>query len=230
MKKVGIIQARINSKRLPNKMFLKIGKLKILEWVIYRVLKSKLLDEVIVAIPDNAENYILERFLKDHNFNIFKGDQNDVLKRFFYAAKKSNADLIVRICADNPFIDHLVIDDLLRKFKFKQFDYLCNHQNKLNSGFADGFGAEILTFDSLFKLNKSAKSKSNREHVTQYIWENMNEFKIQVIKAQNELNFPKLRFDIDTKEDYEKMNEFVLKSNINIETSAIEIIKTYIKN
>ena len=196
MKKVGIIQARLNSKRLPNKMLMNLGNIKILDWVIHRVKKSKHLDEIVVAIPETKENDILEDFLDKKNCKLFRGSENDVLGRFFNVARKYKADIIIRICADNPLIDPIQIDDLISKFRFTKYDYAFNHQNKMNSNYADGFGAEIFTISTLDKLNNIAYSFEHREHVTLYIWENLPKFKIQLIKAKNELAYPDLKFDI----------------------------------
>ena len=136
--------------------------------------------------------------------------------------KKAN---IIRICADNPFIDPQQIDLLTSTYSKNKFDYVCNHQNRINSRYADGFGAEILSLDLLKKLNKIATNKEYREHVTLYIWKNKKKFKIHSIKAAKNLAYPDLRFDIDTPEDYKMIKNLVKKFRININTKAEKIIR-----
>ena len=91
---------------------------------------------------------------------------------------------IIRVCADNPFIDPIEVDNLIIFFNKNKYDYVCNHQNKLKSGYADGFGAEILSINLLKKLNKIVKEKNLREHVTQYIWKKKNNLNIHSMKTQ----------------------------------------------
>ena len=116
--------------------------------------------------------------LTKNKINFYRGSNLDVLGRFFGAANLQKTDLIIRICSDNPFIDATEVDYLIRKFKSKKYDYSCNHQNRLNSNYVDGFGAEIFTYDLLKKLNFIVKKKSDREHVTKYVWDNIKKFKI----------------------------------------------------
>ncbi len=220
-----IIQARMGSKRLPGKMLMKLSNYTLIEWVIKRLKKIKIKAKIIIATTKKKEDDKITKIGKKNKLKVFRGPNNDVLQRFYLAAKKFKAKYIVRICADNPFIDFGEIDLLVKKFKSKNKDYAFNHRNILNSLYADGFGAEILTYSSLVKINHKALKKTQREHVTKYIWDNKKKFKILPILANKSFAHPNLKFDINTKKDLNFMNYFVKKNSININTRAKRIIQ-----
>ncbi len=220
-----IIQARMGSKRLPGKMLMKLSHYTIIEWVIKRIKKMKSNAKIIIATTKEKEDDKITKIGRLNKLKVFRGPKNDVLQRFYLAAKKFKAKYVVRICADNPFIDFGEIDRLVKRFKSKKNDYAFNHRNKLNSLYADGFGAEILTYSSLVKINDKALKKTQREHVTKYIWDNKKKFKILPILANKNFAYPNLKFDINTKKDLNFMNYFVKKNSININTRAQRIIQ-----
>lgn len=221
---VAIIQARTGSKRLPRKVLKKISNISLIEWVILRLKKSRRIKKIILATTKQKKDDILVTIAQKNKINFYRGPNLDVLGRFFGAANLQKTDLIIRICSDNPFIDATEVDYLIRKFKSKKYDYSCNHQNRLNSNYVDGFGAEIFTYDLLKKLNFIVKKKSDREHVTKYVWDNIKKFKILSFAAPKKLAFPKLKFDINTLKDFKKINNFVNKHNIKVTTKATQII------
>ena len=148
-----IIQARSNSTRLKNKMFLMLGKYKILEWVILRLKKIRFVDNLVVATSNKIADKKIIKIAKKNNLKIFVGDEKNVLERFYLCSKKFPADLIVRVCADNPFIDNKEIEKLILYFKrnYKKNDYLQNFLVSKNSLYASGFGAEIFKIECLKK-------------------------------------------------------------------------------
>jgi len=225
MKVVAIIQTRTGSKRFPKKVLKNILNKSLINWVLARTKKAKNLKKIILATTQNKRDDILENIAKKNKVQIYRGDENNVLKRYFDAAKLYNADLIVRICSDNPFIDPNQIDYLIKKFKYKKFEYAYNHQSRLNTNYADGFGAEILTFKTLERIYLAAKSKSQKEHVTKYIWDNLKKFKVLSIKSPKKLAYPQFKFDINTPKDYRLIKKFTKKFNIKIYTKAEDIIK-----
>ena len=118
MKKViAIIQARSTSKRFKGKVLKKINKLSIVQLINERLKKSKQLDDIIFCIPNNRSNIKLERHLRNSKIKVFKGPENDVLKRFYLTAKKNKANTVVRITADCPFVDTRLMDEMLKDFK-----------------------------------------------------------------------------------------------------------------
>ena len=221
---IAIVQARVGSSRLPGKMFKKLGRYYLIEWVIRRLKKSKKINKIILATTTNKVDKKFINICNKFNITFFSGSENDVLGRFYDSVKKIKNANIIRVCADNPFIDPIEVDNLISFFNKNKYDYACNHQNKLKSGYADGFGAEILSIDLLKKLNKIVKEKNLREHVTQYIWKRKNNFKIYCMKANKDLCYPKLRFDVDTLNDLIYLSRIV-KNKININTSAKKIVE-----
>ena len=222
MKTVAIIQARLGSTRLPNKMLLSLHGKPIIEWVVRRVKKSKLLDDVIVAIPDNKINDVLEYYLKQLNIKVFRGSENNVLNRFYEAVKNENADNIVRICADNPLICSEEIDNLVKFYLDNECDYGYNHIPK-NNLYPDGLGAEIISFNLLKWLNENVKEDKHKEHCFSYIWDNQDKFTIKTFNPKKELQYPNIKLDVDTFEDYTKL----ALSPIDIDMNAEEIIKIF---
>jgi spore coat polysaccharide biosynthesis protein SpsF len=219
---VAIIQSRMGSSRLPNKAMLSLHGKPIIEWVYRRVSASKLVNNVIVAIPTTKVDDVLDNFLKEIGANVFRGSEADVLERFYLAAKQNSASHIIRICADNPFIDGEEIDNLIKYYLEHNFDYAYNHV-PLNNKYPDGFGAEIISFDILEKMYLLAKSPSQREHLLNYLWDNKNSFSIGTFDPSNKvMHHPELKFDIDTIEDYISLS---LLKGVNLDTPAFEIVK-----
>lgn len=223
---LAIIQARTGSSRLPGKMLLKLGDDYIIYWVIKRLLKCKKIDKLIVATSSNSKDDFLAEVIERIGVSVFRGDEDDVLGRFYKVSKKYNYDNIVRVCADNPFIDPNEVDKLIDFFLCNSCDYSFNHQDKLSNNYADGFGAEIFTQKTLNYLNQFCNDIKIREHVTLYLWENIKLFRINTFKAPKELSYPKLKFDLDTKKDYEKLSELILHG-VSLDTKASDIIRTY---
>ena len=111
---VAIIQARMGSARLPYKMMLSLHGHPIIEWVLKRVKSSQKLHSIVVAIPLSSENDILEKYLRSLEVDVYRGNEEDVLLRFYEAAKLKKATHIVRVCADNPLISSEEIDYLIK--------------------------------------------------------------------------------------------------------------------
>ncbi len=224
-----LIQARLNSKRFPKKMLTKINGIEILKWVFLRLKRNKNI-RIVLATSNNEENKKLVNLAKKCKIEYFvdsKGSEDDVLGRFIRAGEFFKARTIIRVCADNPLIDPAFIDDLVKKFKYKTIDYMCNHIPNQNSEFVDGFGAEIVSLKTLKKIYQITKSKKFLEHVTLYIHENLKKFNVKFLNPSDDQKFPSLKLDIDTKEDFDKINNFIKSKKINFNTNYQEIIKRY---
>ncbi len=221
---VALIQARMGSSRFPNKMLQKLGPRTILEWVLRRTHKANSIDCVVLATSENKRDSLLGDKAQTLGSNVFYGSETDVLKRLATAATFYNADTVVRICADNPFIDPKEIDRLVLSFRSNACDYACNHQDRLNSEYADGFGAEILSNDLFQKVNSLATSSDHREHATLYLWDNPDEFRVYSLPAPSELAYPSMKFDIDTPEDLENLGDLVSRG-VSLKSTASEIIQ-----
>ena len=219
-KTVAIIQARMNSTRLPRKMMLSLKGKPVIEWVVRRVQKATKIDDVVVALADTNEDQELKIFLEFLNANIFQGSEKDVLSRFVEAAEKFKATHVVRICADNPFVCPNEIDRLVECYFDRQCDYAYNHIPRNNS-YPDGLGAEIVSCELLKQLDQKATDASEREHVFNYIWNHQDQFDIRTFDPSDDSYAkPEIKLDIDTQEDLNRLSQM----NVSMEMSGKEII------
>jgi aminopeptidase-like protein/spore coat polysaccharide biosynthesis protein SpsF (cytidylyltransferase family) len=226
---VAIIQARMGSNRFPGKMLARLGGIPLLEWVVRRLLRATTLAQVVLATSDGAADDALAELATSLGVAVFRGSEADVLGRFVGAARMAGADNIVRICADNPFIDPAEVDRLVRHFANYPCDYSCNHQDRLGSAYADGFGAEILSAALLEKIAADATEPRHREHATLYLWDHASEYKLSALPAPAGLAFPELRFDVDAPSDLANL-EALASAGVNIDTPACEIIRIALAN
>jgi len=222
---IAIIQARIGSKRLPYKMMLSLHGKPLIEWVIRRVKKSKLLDDIIVAIPKSKDNDILEKYIQELGIKVFRGSEDNVLNRFYESVKNENVTHIVRVCADNPLIDGNEIDNLISFYKNNFCDYAYNHIPKGNK-YPDGLGAEIISYEMLKNLNNIVEQQEHKEHCLSYIIDNKDKYIIKTFDPlDSDIHHPKLKFDVDTFDDYYNlcMKEF------DIDISSRDLVKLFME-
>jgi spore coat polysaccharide biosynthesis protein SpsF len=221
---VAIIQARMGSSRFPGKMLARLGGLPLLEWVVRRLLHATTLAQVVLATSDGAGDDALAELAAGLGVAVFRGSEADVLGRFLGAASMTGADNVVRVCADNPFVDPSEIDRLVSFFAKNPCDYACNHLDRLGNGYADGFGAEILSAALLFKLGNLAQDTRYREHLTLYLLEHQSQFMLKAMDAPLELRFPELRFDVDQPRDLNRLEKLV-EEGVGISSPAASIVK-----
>ena len=202
MKIGAIIQARTASTRLPGKVLKELpynSGITCLEQVIRRVKKSKKLNDIIIATTKEKEDNEIIDIAKKEDIKYFRGSKENVLSRYYFAAKENNTDLIVRITSDCPCIDvditDLTIDDHINKMA----DYTTN---SLVRTYPHGLDVEVFNFNTLEKAYKNATKDYEKEHVTPYINRNPQKFKINIVKAPKELYAPDIRITLDTEEDY----------------------------
>jgi aminopeptidase-like protein/spore coat polysaccharide biosynthesis protein SpsF (cytidylyltransferase family) len=228
-KTVAIVQARMGSARFPGKMLAHLGGIPLLEWVLRRLARANTLDQIVLATSDSESDNPLADLAIKLGMLVYRGSESDVLARFIGAATMTNATNVVRICADNPFIDPGEVNRLVNYFAEHQCEYACNHQDRLGSGYADGFGAEIFTVDLLNTIAMLAKEPRHREHATLYLWDHASEYKLEAIAAPVELAFPELHFDVDTPDDLINLKALV-HAGVTIDTSAHDIIRIVQEN
>lgn len=203
MKIVAITQARIGSSRLPRKVLLPLGSSTVLATHLKRVSKSKFISKIVVATTFETESSLIIDIAKDNTCSVFQGSTNDVLDRYYQAAKEVSADIIIRLTSDCPLIDHNYIDNLIEVFKDNKFEYI---SNCFPATLPDGMDAEIFTFNILEKAWKKSTLKSDREHVTPFIRENFPET-CHYLTYQPD--YSKIRLTLDTQEDYQVINSLV---------------------
>ena len=201
MKIGAIIQARMSSSRLPNKVLMSLpygGEVCVLQQVIRRVSKSELINQVIVATSDHIEDEKISNIAKLENVPCYRGSLDNVLDRFYNAALKFNLEVIVRITSDNPCIDSGILDEVIKNHLELNADYT---STSLNNKFPVGIGCEVINFAALKKSFLSASEKYEKEHVTPFIYKTCpDEFNINSY-SRNQDN-SNLRVTLDTPQDY----------------------------
>lgn len=209
-----IIQARMGSTRLPGKVLEDIAGKSALWHLINRLKFSKKIDEIILAIPDNRENNVLEKFAEENRIKYFRGSENDVLLRYFKAAEKFKADKVARITSDCPLIDPEIVDLVLKEHFKTGADFTANFFEgqkckSIERTFPKGLELEVFNFAVLKKANELAKEHHQREHVDPYIFENPEVFRIAVVK--NNENLSHFNWAVDEPKDLELVREIYKK-------------------
>jgi len=200
-----IIQARIGSDRLPEKILKKLDeKNTILDYVINQTSKSKKLEKIVIATTNLNEDDVIEKICKDRNIYCFRGSENDVLDRHYQCAKKYSIDPIVRITSDNPVVDPEIIDLAIEKYEKGEFDMVttCNQRS-----FPYGISVEVFSYDALEKSWNSSKLPSEREHVVLYMQNKKNNFRIYNLINPEDLTY--INCTVDNDEDYQLLQKVV---------------------
>ncbi len=217
-----IIQARLSSKRFPGKVLYKVGSKPIIKILIERLKYTQGINDIIFAIPDNQKNNKLYYYLKTiKNIKIYRGSENNVLLRYFNAAKKFNSDIIIRITADCPLIDPLMLNKILKYFKKNKYDYISNIRPR---SFPDGLDIEVFNFQTLKYAFKSSKSKIDKEHVTKFM---VRSKKVLKYNIKNKINYSKLRWTIDYKEDLLFLRNFLKGYSVKKYLGWKKLLKLY---
>ena len=218
------IQARQKSKRFPNKILSKIKNKFIFQIIFERLRLSKYSSQPIFLIPKNETS--LKKILLKNKIPYFLGSEENLINRFYDAAKKNNTKIIVRITADCPLVDAMLIDKMIEFFLKNDLDYI---SNTYPPSFPDGLDVEIFKFDALSKMRKSNLSKSNKEHLTSFIKENPNLFKIGNVFLKDNEDYSKYRITLDYKDDLELIKSVYSKFHPKINFNYIKILN-YLKD
>ena len=219
-----IIQARLGSKRFPKKVLKKLCGKSLIEILDSRLKRSKLLSDVIFAIPDSEENSDLEKAIRDLGTSFYRGDELDVLNRYFMTSKEFNCEHIVRITGDCPLIDPSMLDEILLKYSQNDFDYLSNIDPPT---FPDGFDIEIFSYEALYRANNNAVDVYDREHVTPYI---RRDKKNKTYNYQSTQDLSGLRLTVDDPEDLELLEAIAKYNDDLVNISYGEILSILERN
>jgi spore coat polysaccharide biosynthesis protein SpsF (cytidylyltransferase family) len=223
IKTICIIQARMNSSRLPGKILLKANGRTLLENVFLRVSQAKKIDKVVIATTDNEEDDATEKLCKKIGADCFRGSENDVLDRYFKCILKyPGFKNVVRVTGDCPLIDPKVIDEVIALFIKTKSDYASNIEKET---YPDGMDIEIFKRQALEEAAQKAVLSSEREHVTLYIRNNPI---FKKINLENGYDFSHIRLTVDRKADYEVI-KFLIE-NSKVDAGFIEYISLLTKN
>ena len=197
---LAIIQARLGSTRLPGKVLKKILGKTVLEHIVERLHYAEKIDQIIIATSILRENDPIEELARKKEIPCFRGSEDDVLNRFYQAALQYKGDIVVRVTGDCPLVDPFVVDKIIDYHLSHGGDYT---SNTIKRTFPRGIVAEVFTFDVLKRLCQMELNPAYREHVTQYILHNPENFKINSF-TQEEIPFDtNWRWVLDTQADYE---------------------------
>lgn len=195
-KVVIIVQARMGATRLPGKPLKAVLGKPLLAYLLDRLKRVKKADEIIVATTDKPQDYKIVEVCQEEKIPFFCGSEEDVLDRYYQTAKKSAADVVVRVTGDCPLIDPEIIDQVIHFFLKGGFDYACN---TLERTFPRGMDVEVFSFAALEKAEKEAKAPEEREHVTPFFYRQPEVFKLGGFTRQD--NQARHRLTVDTQED-----------------------------
>ena len=215
-----IIQARTGSTRLPRKMILPFYE----NEGIFSLLLKKLTsafdkNDIILATSTNPNNDILVEIAERYEVNYYRGSENDVLQRFIDAAKEFGAENIIRVCADNPFLDAFYIEQLIEKFEKFNCDYLSYITSDGTPSIKThyGFWAEAVKLSALEKVRELTNENLYHEHVTNFIYANRDIFDVNFFEIIPQIDKHKdIRLTIDTQVDFDIQKEIFNKLNNNI--------------
>ena len=204
-----IIQARMGSTRLPGKILSILDSTNTsLSYTINQLRECKLLDKIVVATTTNTEDDIIENFTEKNKIDIFRGDSDDVLSRYYHCAKHYSLSSILRVTGDCPLIDPIIVEKGISIFLKNTYDYVTNTFPRT---FPDGNETEIFSFSSLQSAYENAILPSEREHVTPYLRNKKENFRI--FNFTNSEDISHLRWTLDYDSDLKLIKTIISKIN-----------------
>jgi spore coat polysaccharide biosynthesis protein SpsF len=208
MNVVAIIQARMGSTRLPGKVLLDLCGRSVLAHVVTRAMAAPHIDRVVVATTALAADDAIEAEAERRGARIYRGSEHDVLSRYYHAAIREQADVVVRITADCPLIDPELVGAMVAKFVSRKgserVDYL---SNTLKRTFPRGLDAEVLSIAALEHAWRETASPEDREHVTPYLYRHPERFRLENHAGARDASH--LRLTLDTAEDWALIHRVV---------------------
>jgi spore coat polysaccharide biosynthesis protein SpsF len=198
LKVVAIVQARMGSTRLPGKVLKDLAGETMLARVVERLRGTRLVNEVLIATTDRPADDAIVTECRKCSVAVSRGDQDDVLDRYFRAAQLKKADVVVRVTSDCPLIDPEITDKTIAAFLEVRPDYASNVMVRT---YPRGLDTEVMSFDTLARAWQRASKAYEREHVTPYIYEHSEEFKL--LSVTGDLDYSGYRWTVDTPEDME---------------------------
>lgn len=195
---VVILQARMGSTRLPGKVMKQIEGKPMLWHIIERLKHIKLKSKIVIATTEDRADDVIEQFCRSEGMECFRGSRKDVLDRYYKAALAHKADVVVRVTADNPLIDPVIADKVIAAYLDNAGDYDLV-SNTIEATYPEGLKVEVLSFSSLEKCWKEAKEDHHREHVTIYIYEHPELFRLYNLVYDADMSY--MRWTVDEERD-----------------------------
>jgi spore coat polysaccharide biosynthesis protein SpsF len=219
MNTIAIIQARLGSSRLPGKVLEDLCGQSVLAWVVSRVRRAKGLDSVVVATTNEALDDAIVRECAKLDVDVFRGDEQDVLDRFYRAAQWKRASTVVRITADCPLIDPAITDTTISTFLAEQPDYA---SNTLERTYPRGLDTEVISLGALERAWKEAREPHQRAHVTPYLYQNPQLFRLVSVKG--DVDYSADRWTLDTAEDLKFLRAVCDRFSGQVEMTWVDVL------
>tara|TARA_E500000318_G_scaffold111120_1_gene128575 strand:+ start:8780 stop:10807 length:2028 start_codon:yes stop_codon:yes gene_type:complete len=221
MKIVAIVQARMGSTRLPNKVMKSIVGRPMIDLLLARLACSDELDQIVVATSVDERNQPLFEFVRSLGYHCEQGSENDVLARYIEAAKTHQADVVVRITGDCPLVDPALVDECVRRFRAANVDYFSNIAPPT---YPDGLDIEVMTLSALERAMEESKTSYDHEHVTPYLRESG---KFRTATMQNDADLSALRWTVDELADLEVIKRVFEHFSPNINFGWRQVLDLY---
>ncbi|KEK10105.1 acylneuraminate cytidylyltransferase [Lysinibacillus sphaericus] len=216
---ITIIQARVGSTRLPEKVLKPLGDKDVLSYVVDRCRKIEGVNEVIVATSTLTKDNAIANWCEQHQVAYFRGSEQNVLSRYVEAAESYQPDYIMRVTADCPFVDYELATDMVKAIKENPVDIV-----DIVKPLPRGLAVEIISYEALKRINNGKTEERHREHVTYYAYEYKYHFTRLSYEPNKMIQEPQLRITLDTKEDYELCQAVAQQFNDHYVSSA-EVVK-----
>ncbi|MFC1584523.1 cytidylyltransferase domain-containing protein [Fibrobacterota bacterium] len=206
MRSVAIIQARMGSNRLPGKVLSRLNGKPMLTYLIERAQKSRLIEEIAVATSEKAENDGIASLCRELGVDCFRGSEHNVASRFYTILKEKNSACFVRICADSPLLDPILLDRAVTRLREKKCDLATNIFPRT---FPAGQSVEAMQTRAFVDAFSDFTTPDDFEHVTRFFYRNASRFAISNFKCEGD--FSQVKFCIDTAADFNKMKALMKK-------------------
>ncbi len=218
MKVVAIVQARMGSTRLPNKVMKPIGGVPMIELLLTRLAKAKQIDQIVLATSTDERNTPLVEQVQKLGYTCVRGSESDVLDRYLVAARQAQADVVVRITGDCPLIDPALVDQVIAQFKVQGVDYL---SNIAPATYPDGLDTEVFTLQALQRAGRESQDPFDHEHVTPYL-RKPGLYKTGAMQHSEDLST--LRWTVDEPADFDVVSQVFAHFAPNIHFSWTQVL------
>lgn len=204
--------------RFPNKVMQRIGDMPMIGLLLERLSRARKVQQIVLATSTDARNEPMVSYVRDLGYQVYEGSENDVLDRYYQAAKQAGADVVVRVTGDCPLIDPELVDAVIDAFDGGNVDFACN---VLPATYPDGLDVEVFSFAALQRAHREADQQQQREHVTPYFVE-LEEFR--KINLTHSEDHSKERWTVDEPADFEVVTNVVTHFHPRTDFSWLEVL------
>lgn len=215
---VAVVQARLGSQRLPGKVLLPLGDRTVLDWVLHRLGRATLVDDVVVATSDQPDDDPLAAHVEAAGVAVFRGDLHDVLSRFRGAADSRGATTVVRVTADCPLLDPDAVDAVLRAHRGSGAEFTANRlPPPYHRTWPIGLDVEVAGIEALRRADDEATEPAHREHVMPYLYAGPADFAVHVVECPLG-DHGEVRWTVDTPDDLAAVRGLVARPGVDVDT------------